>query len=167
MVYPEYPHRITLQHLEPDTGRYPRPDDDARLPDGDSSPPALILDYMYGAAVYRLWKSNGARAHESLLTYHSNHYKDLLKQEPSQGRSSDISSGSKNHGTRISQGLLDAMGCLNARLMMSHGITPEGLAAQHQKQGDERQQQEQETSQAKVMEWMGSVSDAGPVGPDV
>ncbi|KAI0290177.1 hypothetical protein BC826DRAFT_1028534 [Russula brevipes] len=46
-VYPEYPHRITMQHLVPDTGRYARPDDDARLPDGDSSPPALILDFMY------------------------------------------------------------------------------------------------------------------------
>jgi hypothetical protein len=51
--------------------------------------------------------------------------------------------------------------------MMSHGITPEGLAAQHQKQQDEKQLKEQETSRAKVMEWMGTASDAGPVGPDV
>jgi hypothetical protein len=66
-----------MQHLEPDTSSDPHPDDDARLPDGDSSPPALILDFMYGAAAYQLWKSNGV--HESLLSYYSNHYKDLLK----------------------------------------------------------------------------------------
>jgi len=62
--------------------------------------------------------------------------------------------------------MLDAMDCLSAWLM-SCGITPEGLAAQHQKQEDEKQLKEQETTRAKVMEGMGTASDARPVGPDV
>ncbi|KAI0287355.1 hypothetical protein BC826DRAFT_1044781 [Russula brevipes] len=156
-----------MQHLKPDISYRPQPDADAHLPDGDSSPPALILDFMYGAAAYRLWRSNGV--HESLLTYYSNHYKNLLQHEPSQGpRAKNLSTtAAANHGTRISQGLLDAMDCLNTRLMMSYGVTPEGLAAQHQKQEDEKRLKEHETSRAKVMEWMGSASDASPVVPDV
>jgi len=49
--YPEMPFRITMQNLEPDDSYCPVPDADALFTAPEESlPPAIILDYVFGAA---------------------------------------------------------------------------------------------------------------------
>ena len=56
--------RIMLQHLEPPRVNMIQPCDAAfrdthQVRDGNASPAALLLDFMYGAAAYKHW-GNGS-----------------------------------------------------------------------------------------------------------
>jgi len=60
--------RITLQHLEPPSSVSIQPRDalfrDTRQPrDGNAPPAALLLDFMYGAAVYKRWGNGSEMKH--------------------------------------------------------------------------------------------------------
>jgi len=62
-----------LQHFVPDQGRYPIADDDAHIiRTAEELPPAIILDFMYGAAAYQQWKpdkTSGKYPFTRLLVY--------------------------------------------------------------------------------------------------
>ena len=48
-----------MQRIVPDSSRRRVPDDDARLVGSESElPPAVLLDFIYGAAAYQRWKSD-------------------------------------------------------------------------------------------------------------
>jgi hypothetical protein len=40
-------------------------------------PPAIILDYMYGVAAYKCWRSDPESVPDVMSTYHREHYADI------------------------------------------------------------------------------------------
>jgi len=81
-THPETPFRISMQNLKPDDSYCSVPDTDAFLTAPEESlPPAIILDYVFGAAAYKLWKSNPDENHEKMRAYHEAHYQVTPHQE--------------------------------------------------------------------------------------
>lgn len=158
-VYQDLPHRVTMQHLVPDTCLRPIHDHDALLIGTKQTlPPAIILDFMYGAAAYQCWQT-GKNIHEQLQTYHSSHYKPILDLRPPEDTLSDSESGDSSR--EMCQEMLNAMDDMNLIMMKIHGTTPEEVAMKTQKKLEEEQLKEQKASQTKVLEWMeSSISDA-------
>ncbi|KAH9959982.1 hypothetical protein BC827DRAFT_1156023 [Russula dissimulans] len=143
----------------------PIPNGDARL-DGSKSnvPPAILLDYMY--------ISVGKPT--TLFTQHKNRYWKLLNPSPtppnpSATRRQIIVTPTILTGSQ-SQNLLDAMdNVIEISWRVRLGMIPREVAAQPQKQEEEKHLKEQETAQMKVLGWMGrtdttvaSESDTGP-----
>ncbi|KAH9959992.1 hypothetical protein BC827DRAFT_428419 [Russula dissimulans] len=159
-VYPEFEYRFTMQHIVPDLSIYPTPDVDARL-DGSKSnvPPAILLDFMYGAAACQRWKTNDA-VHENLDAYYNATYKPVLEtpkpptesfgdEETNNGNSDDPDWESESD-------LLDAMDkVMDISWRVRLGMIPREVAAQLQKQEEEEHLREQEAAQMKVLGWMG------------
>jgi hypothetical protein len=125
-------------------------------------PPAIILDYMYGVAAYRMWRSN-KRVHDVMSTYHREQYADILPltllsptSSVSTVRSVDFDNTlvDPDPDPTASQddGMAQAMDDLNLFLMCVNGINPQDLADKWEKQMEE-EQVAQEKSQSKVMEW--------------
>ncbi|KAI9441315.1 hypothetical protein H4582DRAFT_2127212 [Lactarius indigo] len=44
---------------------------------GNSLPPAIILDYMYGVAAYKQWGRQGSNVHDVTVSYHKGHCADI------------------------------------------------------------------------------------------
>ncbi|KAF7760380.1 hypothetical protein Agabi119p4_11056 [Agaricus bisporus var. burnettii] len=101
--------RITLHHLEPDTSHCPVPQLDAHISQAAISPPSpLILDFMYGIAVFQQW-----------------------------GKGQDIQNIIQQHFNerpKWSDGMLQAMDDVLALSMFFKGVTPESKARERQRQ---------------------------------
>src|ERR1700749_227512 len=69
--------RITLHHLKPDDSRVPVPQNDACIAGTGISPPStIVLDFMYGVAVYRRWGS-GHDIKQVMQHRFTEHYKSI------------------------------------------------------------------------------------------
>ena len=137
---------------------------------GTSPPPAIFLDYMYGAAAYRRWGA-GQGIDEVMRRRFSEHYESIPIPSPSPPSSgsdprseSDDSRDSdyvppaaprvRHHRSEMSAGMLQAMDDIRALSMLLKGTTPDAIAAERQRQEEEEELRAREASEAKVLEWM-------------
>jgi hypothetical protein len=170
LMYPELPYRITMQSLVPDSCYRPRPDDDAHLAGTeDLLPPAIVLDYMYGAAAYQRWKSD-QDVHKKIWAYFKDHYEPVLNDTsksstPDLSDSEEDSSDDERNLKRDEgrQGLLDAMDdVLNLPSAITWRKAPKKVAAKlqkFQKQQKEEESREREIGRMKVEEWRRAMPD--------
>jgi hypothetical protein len=125
--------------------------------------PAIILDYMYGVAAYRMWRSD-KRVHDVMSTYHREQYTDILPLTLLSPTSSVSTVWSVDFDNTLvdpdpdptasqDDGMAQAMDDLNLFLMHVNGINPQDLADKWEKQMEEEEQVAQEKSRSKVMEW--------------
>ena len=127
-------------------------------------PPDIILDYMYGVAAYKLWRSDPNSVDEALSTYHREQYRDiplLPRRSPStasqavtEGTDSDRPLDRDYFPSSSENEMSQAMDDLNLALMRISGITPQELADRRKKKAEEEEQVAQETSRRKVAQWM-------------
>jgi hypothetical protein len=182
-VYPDLPYRITMQHLVPDSSYWPMADHDARLVGTkDSLPPMVILDYVYGVAAFRQWRSDKKDVHERLVLYFRDHYEPVLKralpiptdvfdngQEVANGDDEGKDPYVPRHNTRERgegrpQEYLDAMDAVLAlTLRIQRQMIPPEVLARVQQQQDEAQLRERDVSRMKVEEWRRTISDNSSV----
>lgn len=146
---------------------------DARFPiTGDPAhnvPPSLLLDFLYGAAAYRLWKS--ASLHDVVKKYHEENFSSITpglpRSKPSYPRrGGDEPVGSNPSGnyqpllletahlSRPTYGLSEAMDDLGIVGMIVKGITPQEAAKRREERRREDELLAQKASQHKVTEWM-------------
>jgi len=147
-----------MQHLEPDECDWPVPDADAHLTGSEESlPPAIILDYVFGAAAYRRWKSNPDMNHEQIRAYHEMHYQVIPHEGLTRRFIPDSpDSEPERPGRPLWEEEFDMFDQLNLALMLLNN-SPEELVMKFRKREQEEELREQEASRAKVLEWMGSV----------
>ncbi|KAF8554880.1 hypothetical protein OG21DRAFT_1411748 [Imleria badia] len=164
---PECRHPITLQQLkkldeEPFRPRTVDPSNPAPLP-----PPALILDYIYGVAAYRCWRSkeDSDQVHSIMVNYFGTNYKDIPpfpRQKDDNGEDTSQLPEPDNsqdptyvppRSIRRGDAMATAMDDLNSFLMLLHGITPQEAAIRREKQVEE-ELMAQKATRSKVMEWM-------------
>lgn len=137
---------------------------------GESLPSTVILDYLYGIAAYKAWRSG--REHDGdehddgfkqMDAYRNTHYVTIPLLSP-QTDDTDVTSrpDDPNDSEYIPQehyrstrrsGLEEAMDELQIFLMNICGITPEMAAERRQKEIEREEQAAQEASRNKVMEW--------------
>jgi hypothetical protein len=159
-IYPEMPFRITMQNLEPDDSYCPVPDTDALLTAPEESlPPAIILDYVFGAAAYKLWKSSPDETHAKMRAYHEAHYQVLPHQELTWHPIPD-SPGSEPEGMHEWRRELDILDQMNLALMFLK-TSPKELAMELRKRQEEEELREREASRVKVLDWIGDKSHLG------
>ncbi|KAI0289867.1 hypothetical protein BC826DRAFT_1106805 [Russula brevipes] len=142
--------------------------------EGGSLPSSVILDYTYGVAAYKCWRSrmhvgNGG-VPEVINNYRSDHYSHIPPHPPTPAcaddtdqdddtNDSDYISGAdarKRHTStrrRDESGMAKAMDELNVLLMRINGTTPEEVAERKQKIIEQRERAAEEASRSKVMEW--------------
>ncbi|KAI0002222.1 hypothetical protein BJV74DRAFT_817907 [Russula compacta] len=102
MVYQDLPYRITMQHFVPDSSIQPLPDHDAYLIGmEDTLPPAIILDFIYGAAAYKHWRSDKENVHEKLQSYFTEVYEPILRRKPSEYSTTDFSDGDPSNDDEV------------------------------------------------------------------
>ncbi|KAI0255672.1 hypothetical protein BJV78DRAFT_1172425 [Lactifluus subvellereus] len=141
--------RITMQHLVEDLSYAPVPDLDAHLTSAEELfPPAIILDYVYGAAAYQLWKSN-QQVHEKLQTYFTDNYQLTLRRwspgsEPDDDCDADYVPGPitpPGIGEDSDGMWLDPMDEMNLALMIHSGVSLKDWAANSQQQQEEEEEE--------------------------
>ncbi|KAH9042313.1 hypothetical protein EDB84DRAFT_1266912 [Lactarius hengduanensis] len=130
-------------------------------------PHDIVLDYMYGVAAYKRWKST-ADIHAVMKSYYEEHYaniRPLPRKSPSDGgddapephdpRETDYNPR-KGHHPSTSRGdvMGEAIDDLNLVLMFINGTTPEEVAERREKRMEEEERAAQERGRNKVTEWM-------------
>jgi len=167
--------RVTMKYFEIPNGRLPTPPYDAvftgRSQDRDENepPPAILLDFMYGAAAYERW-GNGQEMARVIHDNFVQNYKDIpivLEPDDSFGEDSGskpdgpadgdcVDPGSSNPVGRRqnSESIINAMDNMNALMMHMSGLTPEIRMAKWQKEVEEEQSKKEVISRSKVLEWM-------------
>ena len=112
----------------------------------NTTPPIVLLNFVYGVATYKRWKSlPGVGIVEA---YFAEHYKDIPRpQAPS----------SADYVPEDTTSMEEAMDELNMVLMYLSGITPEEAAIRREKRLEEEEQMAQEAGRRKVMEWIDTV----------
>jgi hypothetical protein len=140
-------------------------------------PPAIILDYTYGVAAYKCWRShsNANGGLTMMENYHKAHYENIPPHmQPSNDNNHPSSSSEESNNcekdpdyepsptqrhyasTREGDVMATAMDELNSVLMSIQGITPQEAANRKEKQMMEEELKAQEASRSKVKEWMTS-----------
>ena len=136
--------------------------------EGDPLPSTSILDYIYGIAAYKAWRSN--RVNDFIMdNYRKAHYTKIPPKPsaPPDDMDTDVTSGPEDckdtncippgkqnrHTPTRRSGLEETMDELNMFLMYIHGITPEMAAERRQKKIEREERAAQEASRSKVMEW--------------
>jgi hypothetical protein len=138
--------------------------------DGVSLPSTVILDYLYGVAAYKAWRSKRGDGFNEMEAYRNEHYAQIppptpalpdgiddidVTSEPDGPNDTDYKPHQprKRYTPRTRSGLEEAMDELNMFLMRIHGITPEMAAERRQKEIEREERVAQEASRSKVMEW--------------
>ena len=126
-------------------------------------PSTVILDYLYGIAAYKTWRSKRGDGFNRIKAYREEHYKKispLHSLPPDDIDDTDVTSGSDNDSNDTDyfppqprSGLEETMDELNMFLMYINGITPKMAAERRQKKIEREEQAAQEASRSKVMEW--------------
>ena len=136
---------------------------------GEHLPPDILLDYMYGVAAYKCWRSSD-EVHGLMRSFHDNHYANIPVPplSPPYDDSNSLSSSEDPllaspkercyTSTRRGDEMVKAMDDLNIVLMALKGITPQELISRREKQMEEEEQRAQIASQSKVLEWIASGS---------
>lgn len=70
-----------MQYIDPDLcDEYSIPQCDARLPNSQELlPSTIVLDFMYGAAVYNVWKGDKNKVDERMEEFYENQHLPILK----------------------------------------------------------------------------------------
>jgi len=137
------------------------------------TPPAIILDYMYGVTAYKHWRSDPHTVHDVMSTYRREQYANippLPRPSPAAGEATvggvdfddPLDLDYIPTATQEEDGMTQAMDDLNLLLMRVNGITPQELADKREKQMEEEEQVAQEKSRSKVTEWMRTGSTFSP-----
>jgi len=160
--------RITLQHLIPQSGKWPVPQYDAHIAGtGLSPPPSILLDFMYGVAAFRCW-GTGHDMDEEMRDRFTKHYQSIPIPPPSElsnddddiQDSNDLNGGDyepdgqrrrRNH--RSEDEMLRAMDYVLALSMFAKGTTPQLMAPGRQKREEEAELRAKEASRVKVQQW--------------
>ncbi|KAH7886575.1 hypothetical protein F5I97DRAFT_1926900 [Phlebopus sp. FC_14] len=162
--------RITMQYMEPPTEHElyaPLPCDVHMTGTGESSPPSILLDFMYGAAAVQRWPTD---ALSQVLKKRFEDFKNIspLPQQPlSSDDSEDFAadsgseykpgrSGTKRGRSRrsaTSTEMLQAMDHVLVLSMLLRGVTPEQIVAERERREKEAQAHTQEVARAKVQQW--------------
>jgi hypothetical protein len=135
--------------------------------EGVPLPSTVILDYLYGVATYKAWRSERGDGFNRMRAYRNEHYTQIPPPLPPDNTDDpDDTSGPddpnddykppatrKRYPTTRRSGLEETMDELNMVLMYIHGITPEMAAERRQKEIEREERAAQETSRSKVMEW--------------
>ena len=136
-------------------------------------PPNIILDYLYGVAAYKCWRSE-QKVHDVMSTYRREQYDHIpLLPRPSPTASDATVAGvffddddprdldydpvASQETAPQEDEMAQTMDDLNLMLMRVNGITPQDLADKWAKQLEE-EVVAQEKSRRKVMAWMGTSS---------
>jgi hypothetical protein len=162
------PERITMQYLVPLGDEFAIPPFDAIMrATGNSPPPAVILDFMYGAAAYKHWRSGPIL--QVLQERHAK-YRNLLPHpsvpDPSYDNSEEDDPQDKDYRppggkhrkehyrSTTSEGMLRAMDDVLTLSMWIKGNTRESLAAERQKRAELAEAHAQESGRLKAQEWI-------------
>ena len=140
--------------------------------EGVPLPDTVILDYLYGVAAYKAWRSNHGDGFNQMRAYRDKHYANIppppaAPQDGIDDTDTDVTSGPddpnepdykppqpwKRHTATRRSGLEETMDELNIVLMYLQGITPEMVAERRQKEIDREERAALEASRSKVMEW--------------
>ncbi|KAH9072335.1 hypothetical protein EDB83DRAFT_2313389 [Lactarius deliciosus] len=121
-------------------------------------PHDIVLDYMYGVAAYKRWKST-AGIHDVMKSYYDAHYANIpgLPRKPPSDDSDDAPEPETlRHNPSTSRGdaRVEAMDDLNMVLMYINGTTPEEVAERREKRMEEEERAAQDRGRNKVTEWM-------------
>jgi hypothetical protein len=120
-------------------------------------PSTVILDYLYGIAAYKAWRSKRSDGFNRMKAYREEHYTripPLPPTSPDDPNDRDYKPPkSRKHPSTRRSGLEETMDELNMFLMYIHGITPEMAAERNQKEIEREEQAAQEASRSKVTEW--------------
>lgn len=135
---------------------------DANFQVTDSTPPIILLNFMYGVAAYKRWKSPPSVG--VLKADFTERYKPIPVPCPRalSGSFPDERDDPNDPGylpepedsTEDTTAMEEAMDELNMLLMYLSGITPEEAAIRGEKRLEEEEQMAQEAGRRKVMEWM-------------
>lgn len=185
------PNRITMQYLKPDNSNCTPPAHDAvfantphtpQSRDGNGPPPAVLLDFVYGAAAYKLWGTGQEMAKEIQRKFEGEYFNiPVIPREsfspfsedsgdepddPNDFQSNLAGSRSKlqkfsthaergsNDASRTQGSLIDGMDSMNALMMHLRGVTPEMMIAKQRKNEEEEQLKDEADSRSKVLEWL-------------
>lgn len=152
--------RVTLQFLKPpDVDEIIRPRDarfagTPRPRDENVQPPAILLDFMYGAAAYKRW-GNGPEMKYVIHSKFVEQYQSISSpqrrmdppggdsgsepesDDPTDGDYVDPGSSKRNHARWPQDSLVDVMDDMNDLIMRANGITPEMRMKGWQKEEEE------------------------------
>ena len=150
---------------------------------GTPPPSHVVLDYMYGIAVFKQWGVNVSR--EMLQNVYESHYKPLLAAPGPHSGDDDTDSvdeggggddgddgddprddpdaSQQQHYASVRRGdvMAKAMDDLNAVIMYLKGTSPQEAAARWEKRMEEEEEIARKASRSKVMEWMNAVEVSG------
>jgi hypothetical protein len=147
---------------------------------GQWLPPNIILDYAYGVATYKCWRSD--EVHDLMRRFHDNHYSNIpvpppsppsndsdpLSDNPNVSESSSEDHPGPDHplpaslqgrcykSTRGGDVMVKVMDDLNLVLMTLQGVTPQELVCRREEQMEEEELRAQIASRSKVLEWIGA-----------
>ncbi|KAH9042306.1 hypothetical protein EDB84DRAFT_1436459 [Lactarius hengduanensis] len=130
-------------------------------------PHDIVLDYMYGVAAYKHWRST-ADIHDVMKAYHAERYAHIPAlprkppsddsddaPEPDDPRDTDYNPRKRHHpSTSRGDVMGEAMDDLNLVLMFVNRTTPEEAAERMEKRMEEEERAAQERGRSKVTEWM-------------
>jgi len=132
----------------------------------NTTPPIVLLNFVYGVATYKRWKSlPGVGIVKAYFAEHyAEHYKKIPVPRP-QGPSGESESSSEeqddpkdpDYVPENTTSMVEAMDELDMVLMYLSGITPEEAAIRREKRLEEEEQMAQEAGRRKVMEWIDTV----------
>jgi len=162
-VNPDY--RVTMQYIEPNPSPFAAPEVDIRLGSSESElPPAILLDFMYGAAAYARWRI-GDTVNWKVSSYYTAKYEKILSSkgpelDPTTSSDSEQTDPTNNNSDDPewrpdTSGMLDAMDkVMDISWRVRLRTMPEEVAIRLQKQEEEEELREQEDGRMKVLSWM-------------
>ncbi|KAH7886550.1 hypothetical protein F5I97DRAFT_1926849 [Phlebopus sp. FC_14] len=156
--------RITMQYMEPPTEHElyaPLPRDVHMSGTGESPPPSILLDLMYGAAVVKRWPT------DALSQALKKRFEDFKNVTPLPDHSEGSSDESGNeyapkHSRRkrgrsrrsaTSNEMLQAMDHVLVLSMLLRGVTPEQIVAERERREKKAKAHTQEVTRVKVQQW--------------
>jgi len=128
--------------------------------EGGSLPSPAILDYAYGVAAYKCWRSRmhvgNVGVPDVMNNYCNHHYAQIPALPPTPPDDTGHDAWKRHPSTRgrDDSELAKAMEELNVLLMHINGTTPEEVAERRQKIIEQRERAAQEASRSKVLEWL-------------
>ena len=130
---------------------------------GTDTPPIILLNFMYGVAAYKRWRSPPGVG--IIKAYFEEHYKSISVPRPrapsgeSESPSDEQEQEDPNDPVYVpdNSSMEDAMDELDMVRMYIRGITPEEAAIRWEKRLKEEEQMAQEAGRRKVMEWIDTV----------
>ena len=129
----------------------------------DTTPPIVLLNFMYGVTAYKRWKS--APGVGIIKAYFAKCYETIPVPRPRApgGEGSSGEQGDPNDPDYLPEcehhttSMEKAMEELDMIFMYIRGITPEEAAIRREKRLEEEEQMAQEAGRRKVMEWIDTI----------